>query len=221
MLSIFVVITTYISEYIFPYLIKGIEEVLSKNGYDILLFSTHNEKEDEKGGYEICKYLIDLGHKKIAGLFKEDDIQGIERRKGYINALKENNIKVDATIIGKFKTYEEDFYVAGFTKSILERDERPTAIVCYNDKIAMKVINIAREKGLRIPEDLSVVGYDNDETIASALNIRITTIDHPKEKLGEKAAEMLLSLINKDDKKECFEFEPRIIVKDSVKKIDL
>ena len=143
-----IVITTYVSEYIFPFLIKGIEEVLSKNGYDILLLSTNNEKEkerellkklleydvvgaiieptasalgntnidyykeisknnipylminaaydkekqsyvsidDEKGGYKICKYLIQLGHKKIAGLFKEDDIQGIERKKGYLKA---------------------------------------------------------------------------------------------------------------------------------------
>lgn len=276
-----IVITTYVSEYIFPFLIKGIEEVLSKNGYDILLLSTNNEKEkereqlkklleydvvgaiieptasalgntnidyykeisknnipylminaaydkekqsyvsidDEKGGYKICKYLIQLGHKKIAGLFKEDDIQGIERKKGYLKALEENNIEVDSTIIGKFKTFEEDFYVDGFTKSLLSKNDRPTAIFCYNDRVAMKVIKVAKELGIRIPEDLSVVGYDNDETISNALDCGITTISHPKEELGKKAAEMLLSLINKEQTKADYIFEPEIIVRNSTKSI--
>ena len=276
-----IVITTYVSEYIFPFLIKGIEEVLSKNGYDILLLSTNNEKEkereqlkklleydvvgaiieptasalgntnidyykeisknnipylminaaydkekqsyvsidDEKGGYKICKYLIQLGHKKIAGLFKEDDIPGIERKKGYLKALEENNIEVDSTIIGKFKTFEEDFYVDGFTKSLLSKNDRPTAIFCYNDRVAMKVIKVAKELGIRIPEDLSVVGYDNDETISNALDCGITTISHPKEELGKKAAEMLLSLINKEQTKADYIFEPEIIVRNSTKSI--
>ena len=276
-----IVITTYISEYIFPFLIKGIEEVLSKNGYDILLLSTNNEKEkekeqlkklleydvvgaiveptasalgntnveyykeisrnnipylminaaydkdkqsyvaidDEKGGYTICKYLIELGHKRIAGLFKEDDIQGIERKKGYINALEENNIEIDSTIIGKFKTFEEDFYVSGFTRSLLSRDDKPTAIFCYNDKVAMNVVKIARDMGIRVPEDLSVVGYDNDETISSALDCGITTISHPKEELGRKAAEMLLSIIHGEENRVSYVFEPEIIVKNSTKNI--
>lgn len=274
------VITTYLSEYIFPFLIKGIEEVLSKNGYDILLLSTNNEKEkekeqlkklleydvvgaiieptasalgntnleyykeisrnnipylminaaydkdkqsyvaidDEKGGYTICKYLIEMGHKKIAGLFKEDDIQGIERKNGYLKALKDYNVEVDSTIVGKFKTFEEEFYVCGFTKSLLSRNDRPTAIFCYNDKVAMNVIKVAREMGIRVPEDLSVVGYDNDETISTALDCGITTISHPKEELGRKAAEMLISLIEGESEKVSYVFEPEIIVKNSTKK---
>ena len=265
----------------FQSLIKGIDEVLSKNGYDILLLSTNNDKEkereqlkklleynvvgaiieptasalgntnveyyeaidrknipylminaaydkkqqsyvsidDEKGGYTICKYLIDLGHKKIAGLFKEDDVQGIERKNGYLKALEENNIEIDSTIIGKFKTFEEEFYIEGFTRSLLSKEEKPTAIFCYNDKVAMNVVKIAKELGVRIPEDLSVVGYDNDETISAALDCAITTISHPKEELGRKAAEMLLLLINGEKEKVSYVFEPEIAIKNSVKKI--
>lgn len=276
-----VVITTYLSEYIFPFLIKGIEEVLSKNGYDILLLSTNNEKQkekeqlkklleydvvgaiieptasalgntnveyykeisknnipylminaaydkdkqsyvaidDEKGGYTVCKYLIELGHKEIAGLFKEDDMQGIERKNGYLKALEEYNIEVDSTIVGKFKTFEEEFYVCGFTRNLLSRKDRPTAIFCYNDKVAMNVIKVAREMGVRIPEELSVVGYDNDETISAALDCGITTISHPKEELGRKAAEMLISLIEGERNKVSYVFEPEIIVKNSTKRI--
>ena len=271
-----IVITTYLSEYIFPFLIKGIDEVLSKNGYDILLLSTNNDKEkeseqlkklleydvvgaiieptasalgntnieyyeaiarnnipylminaaydkkeqsyvaidDEKGGY-----LINLGHKKIAGLFKEDDVQGIERKNGYLKALEENNIEIDSTIIGKFKTFEEEFYIDGFTRSLLSKEDKPTAIFCYNDKVAMNVVKVAKELGVRIPEDLSVVGYDNDETISAALDWGITTISHPKEELGRKAAEMLLSLINGEKEKVSYVFEPEIAIKNSVKRI--
>lgn len=276
-----IVITTYISEYIFPFLIKGIDEVLSKNGYDILLLSTNNDKEkereqlkklleynvvgaiieptasalgntnveyyeaidrnnipylminaaydkkeqsyvaidDEKGGYIICKYLIDLGHKKIAGLFKEDDVQGIERKNGYLKALEENNIEIDSTIIGKFKTFEEEFYIEGFTRSLLSKEDKPTSIFCYNDKVAMNVVKIAKELGVRIPEELSVVGYDNDETISAALDYGITTISHPKEELGRKAAEMLLLLINGEKEKVSYVFAPEITIKNSVKRI--
>ena len=83
----------------------------------------------------------------------------------------------------------------------------------------MNVIKAARELGVRIPEDLSVVGYDNDETISAALDCGITTISHPKEELGRKAAEMLLSLINGEKEKVSYIFEPEIAEKNSVKRI--
>ncbi|MCR1949942.1 MULTISPECIES: GntR family transcriptional regulator [Clostridium] len=276
-----IVITTYISEYIFPYLIKGIQEALNENGYDILLLNTNNEKakereqlkklleydvagaiieptasalgntnedyyaeidknnipylminatydkenqsyvimDDKKGTYTLCDYLINLGHKKIAGIFKEDDIQGLERKKGYLKALEKNKIEIDSTIIGNFKTYEEDFYVYAFAKNLLSRGDRPTAVVCYNDKTAIKVIKVAKELGLKIPEDLSIVGYDNDETISEILDYGITTINHPKEKMGKKAAEILVSLINKEKDKANYIYDPEIVKKDSVRKI--
>jgi len=280
--KLIIVITTYISEYIFPYLIKGIQETLNEHGYDILLLNTNNDKDkereqlkklleydvagaiieptasalgntnedyyreldksnipylminatydnekhsyvimdDEKGTYKLCNYLINLGHKKIAGIFKEDDIQGLERKKGYLKALEENKIEIDSTIIGNFKTYEEDFYVYAFSKSLLSRANRPTAIVCYNDKTAIKVNKVAKELGLKIPEDLSIVGYDNDETISQILDYGITTINHPKEEMGKKAAEILVSLINKEIDNVNYVYDPMIVEKDSVKNIN-
>ncbi|MGG7057706.1 GntR family transcriptional regulator [Clostridium nigeriense] len=275
--KVVIVIITYITEYIFPHLIKGIEDILNSNGYDILLLSTNNEKEkereqlkkileydvvgaiieptasalgnenldyynkikksnipylminatydkeeqsyvimnDEEGTYMLSNYLIKLGHKKIAGIFKEDDIQGIERKKGYIKSLKENNIEIDSTIIGDFKTYEEDFYIYAFTRSLLTREDRPTAIVCYNDKIAVKVIKVAKELNLDIPKDLSIVGYDNDEIISEVLDCGITTINHPKEEMGRKAGEILLSLINKEKDLVQYIYDPEIIIKET------
>ncbi len=275
------VITTYISDYIFPNIIRGIEEVLSKRGYGILLFSTNNQKKkeaehlerllnynivgaiveptasatvninkeyyielnkrkipyiminaeyenlnnsyvvmnDEKGGYLLCNHLIQNGHIKIAGIFKEDDLQGVRRRQGYIKALKSNNIKIDHNIIGGYKTFEEEFYPYAFTKSILSREDRPSAIVCYNDKIAVQVIKAVRELGLKVPEDISIAGYDNEAIISSLIEGGLTTIEHPKDRLGKLSAEALLDIIDRKKESVKYSFEPKLIIKGSTEKI--
>lgn len=275
------VITTYISDYIFPNIIRGIEEVLSKRGYGIILFSTHNEKkmeaehlkkllsynvvgaiieptasateninkeyylklnkeeipyiminaeyegindsyvgmDDEKGGYLLCDNLIKDGHKKIVGIFKEDDLQGIRRKNGYIKALEDNNLLIDNKIIGTYKTFEEDFYPYAFTKNILSKDIKPSAIICYNDKIAVQVFNAIRELGLRVPDDISIAGYDNDIIISTLIEGGLTTIEHPKDGLGKLAAEALLDIVEGKKKLFKYYFEPKLLVKNSTKKL--
>ena len=280
--NMIMVITTYISDYIFPYIIRGIEEILSQKGYGVILFSTRNEKEkeaeqlkkllnynivgaiiepttsaienvnseyymelnkkkipyiminsfyeglnksyvdidDEKGGYLACKHLIDLGHKKIAAVFKEDDSQGIKRKNGYIKALEECNIDFDKTLVGSYKTFEEDFYPYAFVKNLLSKgQDRPTAVVAYNDKIAVQIISAARELGLKIPEDLSIVGYDNEQIIASIINGGLTTIDHPKEELGKLVAKELLNIIEGEKESFSYTYEPKLIIKKSTKNL--
>ena len=113
---------------------------------------------------------------------------------------------------------EKVLYIKSMT--LLSKEDKPTAIFCYNDKVAMNVVKVAKELGVRIPEDLSIVGYDNDETISAALDCGITTILHPKEELGRKAAEMLLLLINGEKEKVSYVFEPEIAIKNSVKRIN-
>ena len=78
---------------------------------------------------------------------------------------------------------------------------RMDAVVCYNDQTAQLVIRALQEKGLRIPEDVSVTGYDNS-SLADQQGLRLTTIDHPQEKLGAMAAELLLSMIQNGEKEE-------------------
>ena len=75
------------------------------------------------------------------------------------------------------------------------------AVVCYNDQTAQQVIRALQEEGLRIPEDISVTGYDNS-SLANREGLRLTTIDHPQEKLGAMAADLLLSMVKNDGKEE-------------------
>lgn len=77
---------------------------------------------------------------------------------------------------------------------------RMDAVVCYNDQTAQLVIRALQEEGLRIPEDVSVTGYDNS-SLANQQGLRLTTIDHPQEKLGAMAAELLLSMIQNGEKR--------------------
>lgn len=273
------VITTYLSNYIFPHIIRGIEYALSEKGYEVLLFTTNNNKEkeaehlvkllnynvvgaiieptasatkntnheyyqklnkksipyiminafydnidasyvvmdDEKVGYVAAKHIIDMGHKDIAGIFKEDDMQGKNRKKGYERALGEFGIDSNYFPIGRFKTFEEEFYPYAFAKSVLTSSKRPTAIVCYNDRVALHVLNAARDLNLKVPEELSVIGCDNDETISNVIDGGITTINHPKEDLGRKAAESLIEIIEDNSKKIRYAYNPELIIKHSTK----
>lgn len=249
------VVTTYISDYIFPSVINGVYDIMTKNGYNIILKNTKNsigieracledilnigvdgliiepsksqifcrntelyerldeagipyvfihgcypqmEKkghvlmDDEEGGYILTKYLISLGHRSIAGIFKADDFQGAERHKGFVRALREFDIHYDPDLIIWYHT--EDRKVKPQTEiHRLAEKGKVTAVMCYNDQIATTVIKELNSMGLSVPGDISVTGFDNS---AVSEEVGITTVTHPKEEMGRHAAEMLLDLMS-------------------------
>ena len=252
------VVTTYISDYIFPRLIQGMDKVLTENGYSIILKNTANSRtkeervlediltkdiegliiepsksqiyckhtnlyamldqyeipyvfiqgvysqmidkphilmDDCKGGYMVTKHLIDAGHRKILGIFKADDFQGKERHKGYVKALQESGIAYDPDMVVWFHTEDRKTKPAMMMELFLEQKVEMDAVVCYNDQIAIEVIRCLQRNGLRVPEDISVTGYDN--SVIAEGTVGLTTITHPQEKLGEMAAELLLEKIRK------------------------
>ena len=251
------VVTTYLSDYIFPRVIKGIDTVLTKAGYSIILKNTKNSRSQEanclkellekdidgiiiepsksqiycnhmdlyekleeyqipyvfiqgcfskmrdkpqvlmddcKGGYMITKYLIEMGHKNIIGVFKSDDIQGQNRHKGYVLALQEADILYDPDKVIWFYTEDRKVHAYESIYHMAVNDYPMDAVVCYNDQIAVKVIQGLNDAGFKVPENVSVTGYDNSY-IASNNGLKLTTIVHPQEKLGEMAAELMLDLI--------------------------
>ncbi len=274
------VITTYISDYIFPRIISGIEEELRKKGYNLLLFSSNNDIEnekkcfeniinqdiaglivepaqssinnlhhesikkleknnikyiainancdeensayivvdDEEGGYKLAHYLLELGHRSIAALFKVDDLQGEKRRAGYIKALKEYDISFDKSIVGEYITDNQEMYVDQFTKKIAGMKNRPTAILCYNDKVALRVIDNLRKENISIPDDMSIVSFD-DSYLAVSSNIKLTTIKHPKQEMGIRAAKCIVDMIEGRIEKPQFVYPAELIVRDSCKRI--
>lgn len=152
--------------------------------------------------HKVVNHLISLGHKRIGvvtGLKKNPHT--IDRLKGYKLALEEAQISYDPSIV-----IEGDFnYWSGLSaaEQFSKMKNMPTAICCFNDEMAIAAIRGFSEKGLKVPEDISVTGFD-DMDVSRYIVPTLTTIAQPAEKIGERSAELLLSLIN-DDPPSAFE----------------
>ncbi|POF59316.1 transcriptional repressor PurR, partial [Vibrio vulnificus] len=173
----------------------------------------------EEGGYLATKYLIDNGHTKIAclsGHFEKAACQ--ERIQGFKRAMKEANITLNNEWILE-GNFECDTAVMAADK-IASWQDRPTAVFCFNDTMALGLMSRLQQLGLRIPEDISVIGYDNIE-LAEYFSPPLTTIHQPKRRVGKNAFEILLERIkDKEHDKRVFEMHPELVVRDTVKKIN-
>ncbi|MCO7124493.1 GntR family transcriptional regulator [Sporolactobacillus shoreicorticis] len=174
--------------------------------------------DDEKVGKMITNYLIERGHKKIVGIFKVDDVQGVHRMNGYINAYQEHSEIINLSEIMMYQTEENKVDVFKKIHTILRESHfKPTAIVCYNDQLAIQVINFINEIGLKVPDDISVIGVD-DYQFSVFSTPSITTVRHPQEKMGYDAGRMIIDLIAKRSVSSKI-YEPKIIERESVKTI--
>ncbi|MDS0524222.1 GntR family transcriptional regulator [Clostridium sp. SHJSY1] len=273
------VLTTHISNYIFPDIIRGVEDTLYAEFYSLLLSSTNNNVmfensnlknllahkidglileptksayqnqnigylnniiaknipfvminacypglnapslrvDDFKGGKLATKHLISLNHKNLMGIFKVDDSQGINRMNGFISECQENNIPPTP---GQILTYLSEEITSSLPQKIeyaLRSEKRPTGIFCYNDEIAFMVLTIAEKLNLKVPENLSLIGFD-DSHLSIIMNPNLTTIIHPKEQMGKDAANLIIKLINNNNKfdtNDSILYEPEIVVRSS------
>lgn len=176
--------------------------------------------DDFKGGYMATEHLLELGHVEILGIFKTDDQQGVKRMNGFISAYQQNP---SVSSIGQFITFqtnEEKKELPERIRAVLKQANKPTGIFCYNDQVAVQVISIAKELGIDVPNELSIVGYD-DSPIASILDVKLTTIRHPQEQMGIDAGRMILKLIESgtSDVAQSILYEPELITRQSTKEI--
>lgn len=275
------VITTYLDDYIFPSIIKGIDTVLTQNGYTMQLSITYNKIENEMrilsgllkndvdgiiieptksglpnlnadlyaeirkqgipcifiNGYyprmsfpyvamddyacgkEAARYLLENNHTKIAGIFKSDDIQGHLRYTGCAKWLKEHGYFFHDDNVMWYTTEDVHmFSTDNFAERMLERIAGCSAIICYNDQIAQRVIKILADNNLTVPHDYSIISFDNSDVGAGAA-VGLTTFSHPKDELGKTAAANLLRLIKKENFDATVLFGPELVERDSGRKI--
>lgn len=278
--QIVAVVTTYLSGFVFPGIISGMEQVLSDEGYMMLLSNTNNIKEreaqylksvlehnvvgmiieptassganvngrllsvirekgiktvfinacyddfdsayvlldDKKGGYTATEYLLQLGHRKIAGIFKTDDKQGMNRMQGYKDALRAYGPAGSRALIGEYDTANMYDYPYMFAQSLIRKDDFPTAFFCYNDQCALMVIQAINDKGLKVPEDISVVGYD-DSISPMQSQVKLTTIRHPKKDMGIQAAKFMVDMLEGRMEKPQYTYQPELIVRKSCRNL--
>ncbi|EEE36136.1 transcriptional regulator, LacI (ribose operon repressor) family [Rhodobacteraceae bacterium KLH11] len=142
------------------------------------------------GGQRATQYLIDAGHQTIATIVGEDFMSAAQDRlKGYRRALATADIPFDPALV-KSGDWSASAGYSG-TKSLMESARPPTAIFCQNDRMAIGCYEYLKEHGYQIPNDVSVVGYD-DEEISRHLSPMLTTINLPHREMGEWAVERLL-----------------------------
>ena len=155
--------------------------------------------DEVKGGFLATEYLIKKGHKRIAlidGFLYKSPAKG--RLEGYKKALRKYRIPLDESLISVGDINIEDGYER--TKQMLEKNLDFTAIFAYNDMMAFGAMQAIKEKGLRIPEDIGLVGYD-DIPFSSLISPALTTIRLKKQELGAESVKLLLSRINGNRKK--------------------
>ena len=250
------VITTYITDYIFPSIVRGIEGVLSAEDCVMNLSATYNRVDHERrllerflqtpmdglivegtktalpnpnielyqrlleknipvvfingcypelgdcphvvmddvsGGELAAQTLMDAGHRRIAGLFKSDDMQGHNRCQGFSRAVLQRGLPLSDEAIGWFATENKATYFeqeAG--KRFLDMLGEMDALVCYNDEMTLRLLDVLAARGVSVPEWLSVVSFDNS-SYAGVCRPRLTTLDHAKDEFGRRAGQLLLS----------------------------
>lgn len=171
-----------------PLVLLG-RDIEDSEGYPIDVVGSDNVK----GGYIATKHLIELGHEKIACLLGPAKIKvNLERESGYIKAMEEANIKIckDIMLHGDFR------FESGYQKTfeIFNGSIRPTAVFAANDLTALGVIKALKELGFSVPNDVSVVGYDNT-ILAEIADPPLTTVNQQMRKMGYHATELLIKRI--------------------------
>lgn len=186
-----------------------------------MLFTSDKIQDNSlRGGYLAAKYLIDCGHTQvgcITGPLAKHQAQ--MRYEGYKRAMNEagNEFKANWIIEGDFEC--EGGYNA--LHKMVEKGPLPSAIFVCNDMMALGVINAAAELGIKIPDQLSIIGYD-DIHIARFMTPALTTIHQPKYRLGKAAVEALLQrLENSVEESQVVQLEPTLVERHTVKKLSL
>ncbi|MGL4670655.1 LacI family DNA-binding transcriptional regulator [Cetobacterium sp.] len=161
----------------------------------------HQITTDQEGiTSEAIKYLFSKGKRKIAyctgGTFSEKG-HGTLRNKGFKSAMKELSLEIDSRVIFENIHTVEDGYMVAQNLLRSEKSVWPDAIFTGSDEVASGVINYLMRNGKKVPEDIAVMGFDN-QPFSSMTAVPITTVEQPLESLGKEAARMMMSLLNKE-----------------------
>ncbi|AXE90404.1 HTH-type transcriptional repressor CytR [Streptomyces sp. Go-475] len=180
-------------------------EQLAEKGIPFVVFDPIDELPDDvpfvgatnwRGGQAATRHLTALGHRRIAMITGPDHPFCRARLSGYVSALVEAGLPMEPDLVVKTLLTREHGYAAA--RELLSRPDRPTAVFTANDMQALGVYQAARELGLRIPHDLSVVGFD-DVPVVAWMDPPLTTVHQPLTEMAVAATELALALGRGED----------------------
>jgi DNA-binding LacI/PurR family transcriptional regulator len=169
--------------------------------------------DNEGGSFAVTAHLIELGHRRIGYLGDRTGYQSdTERLEGYRRALEAAGVAFDPHLVQRGDGKPEGAREA--LALMLALAAPPTAVFCYNDMSAIGAMNAARAAGMRIPEDLSLAGFD-DLYISQYLNPPLTTVRQPMAEMGRMAAETLLRLLANEPAPQTVKVPGKLVVRES------
>jgi LacI family transcriptional regulator len=173
--------------------------------------------DDRAGGAAAVRELVAAGHRRIAYLDTDDaPIASELRRQGYAEVLTEAGIPVDPALHVRAQTTARGGRAGAEQLLDLPGEQRPTAIFCFNDRMAVGVYAAVHHRGLEVPRDLSVVGYDDQQLIAAEQDPPLTTIALPHYDMGRWAMEVALGVRAEGSEDATHLMECPVIRRDSV-----
>ncbi len=196
---------------------KGVK-ILFINTFYPELDLPHVSLNDAHCAYRAVNALIDAGHMNIGCVLKLDDGQGRERYRGYLKAITEAELPFSYEHVNWIDTIDI-FEGKNSLAKVRDRLKGCTAVFCYNDQVAGMMIQMLLDSGIRVPEDMSVIGMDDSDIARSGVRgITISSIPHPKERLGEKAAQNMIRMIHEGKLffNATYEFEEDVILRESI-----
>lgn len=181
-----------------------IDNILKPNRIPYLLFDRNQtnddgdrlQVDDYQGGSIAAKHLAELGHEQIVMLLPQQLTRNLRKRlDGFINGLLERGIDFNEE---QNVVYAPLTKLGGYKQTAAVLAKHPTAVFCANDELAIGLYRGLHERGLKIPQDLSVLGYDNID-LAEYVTPKLTTIQQPIMELGETSARLILNRINNQE----------------------
>ena len=172
--------------------------------------------DNTDGGCQATRHLIELGHTAIAYLGDEQGLQSdVERYRGYKKALAASGLRLRKDLITRGNGKPDGAFVAA--DALLAGSNRPSAVFCYNDMSALGVLQAAAKHRLSVPQDLSIVGFD-DIFFAERLEPPLTTIHQPKREIGRSAMELLVALLKGEKAESVTTIRGQLIIRGSTAK---
>lgn len=186
---------------------RPLDVILPGNGLRTVLVNCFDNRgtpavvpDDEAGQYELTQAVIAAGHRRIAYLTLAPAMEATRLRTlGYRRALDRAGIAFDPALLlatDLSGTPGEHQLVWNAIDQLLHVEDRPTAICCGNDRLAMAVYGILRKRGIAVPEEMSVVGFDDHRLISEGLYPMLTTAELPYSAMGARAAQTLLDMLS-------------------------
>jgi LacI family transcriptional regulator/LacI family repressor for deo operon, udp, cdd, tsx, nupC, and nupG len=168
--------------------------------------------DDYSGAFQAVEHLIEQGYRRIAHLAGPSILQIARlRMQGYVDALQKHGLPLDESLIVYHDLTEENARLCA--RHLLDLPQPPEAIFAVNDPSALEVLLLAKQRGIKVPQDLGIVGFSNDP-VSALIEPALTTVDQPVWEIGEQSAQLLLEQLEQP-RVETKVLQTRLIVRDS------